>query len=109
MAVFAGRWEPGLNMIDRRFCAVVVGLVTGNARGAGQFVVIVHMAQRAGSRGMETGQRPPRTRVVEFAVRPQHGVMAVFAGGRETQTYMVHRSFSGIIGRLVAGYASRIR
>ena len=110
MAVLARRREElrlrGMPRIGR---VVVVGQVAVDARRAGQVVVIVDVAigaspwrNRMGARQWESGLR-----VIELAIRPLDGVMAEFAGGRESR--MRHRTVRTIEIVLVARNASRVR
>jgi len=82
---------------------VVIGLVAGNARRAGQVVIVVDVAIGASPRrnGMGTGQREAGLRVIELAVRPLNGVMAHLASGREAGVvYRILRTLEiGLVAR----------
>ena len=49
---------------------------------------------------MRTRQRPTGLRVIELAIRPLHGVMALLAGGRKAG--MRHRTLRVVVVGLVA-------
>ena len=83
VAVFARRREARSDVVNRSLRVVVVGLVACHAGRAGQVVVVIDVALHAGRRRVEASQGPTRCGVIEFAVRPQHGVMATCASGWE--------------------------
>src|SRR5919109_587139 len=86
---------------------VVISQVAGSACSVGQLVVIVDMALTALCAGeMEPGQRPAGGGVIEFAIGPQHRVMAVLARGGEAQLDVVDGSRRRVVVVLVARYAS---
>ena len=105
----ACRREPRSNVIYRRRGSVVIGLMTRDASRVGQLVIIVDMALRTLRAGqVEPRQRPPSSRVIESAVRPEHGVMAEFACRREAGGNMVDRGGRGVVIGLVAADAHRV-
>ena len=107
MTLLAGGREAGMR--HRTLRAVVIILMARNAQRAVQVVVIVDVAIRASARRnhMRSGQRPASLRVVEFAIRPVDGVMALFAGGREAG--MRHRTRGTVVVIQVARNAGRDR
>jgi len=110
MAVLARRWEElRLRCVPRIRRVVVVGLVAVNAQRAGQVVIVVNVAIGASPwrNRMRAGQRESGLRMIELAIRPLDGVMAEFAGGRETS--MGHRTGCIVVIVLVARNASRVR
>jgi len=90
--VACGR-EAGRRM-RRRVRIVVVGLVTRNASGirSCQVVVPVHVALAALHRGMEAGEREARGGVVERAIAPVGGRVALVAGLRESSLHVIRSS-----------------
>jgi len=85
VALVAARWEIRRNVI--RTCgAVVVCQMARYAGGAVERVVVVLVAVSTLPRGhsVHAGQRESGSRVVELAVRPLHGIVALLAGRRET-------------------------
>ena len=79
-----------------------------NAKRAVQLVVIVDVAIHASAwwHGMRSSQRETGLRMIEFPIRPLHGVMALFASRRETR--MRHRAVRVIeIGLVAADARSR--
>ena len=109
MAAFARGRETQRNMIDRCLRVVVIRLMTRDARSIRDLVIPVHMTLDALHRGMEARQRPTSCRVIELTIRPQHGVMAVLAGGREAGLNVIHRHFRVVVIRLVARHAGCAR
>ena len=96
-------------MVHRTGRRVVIVHVTGRANRvcAGKVVVVVDVALRAlGAGQVEPGQRPAGGGVIEFAIGPQHRVMAVLARGGETQLDVVDGSRRRVVVVLVARYAS---
>ena len=83
MAEFASGWKPGVRHGSGRI--LEVGLVARNAQRAVQVVVVVDMTVRAGARRnhMRTGQWESGLRVIELAIGPLDGVVALLASGRE--------------------------
>ena len=96
-------------MRHRRLGVVVVGLVAGDAGRHRNVVVVVDVAIGADARwiGMRSGQHKAGRGVVEFAIRPEHGVVAVFARRREPA--MRNRRGRVVVVRLVARDAGRDR
>src|SRR5450631_4493517 len=94
-------------MRHRSLRVVVISLVTRDARGDGDVVVVVDMAIGASPRRnhMGIGQRPSGLRVIELAIRPEGRVMALFAGRREAGVR--HRSLRVVVISLVARDAGR--
>ena len=84
MAAGASRREAQRNVVDWRLRVVVVRLMARDAGRIRQVVVVVDVALRARRGRMEARQRPSCSSVVEFTVRPQHGVVAIRASRRET-------------------------
>ena len=109
MAVRACCWIVQGNVINRSLGVVVIRLMAGHASRICQLVVVVDVAQRARRRRMKTRQGPTGRRVIELAIRPQHGVMTAFARRRETQRHMVNRRLRVVVVRLMACDAGRIR
>ena len=85
VALLARLREVRLHVIGVRG-AVEVGQVAADAGrvGAGQVVVVVHMALRALQGGMRPSQREAGGRVIEGRVQPGRGGMALLAGLRES-------------------------
>src|SRR5436853_174751 len=96
-------------MRHRAFCVLIVGLVTRITGSIGDVVVVVDVAIRAGPGryGVRTGQRPSCLRVIELAIGPLHGVMALLAGSREPG--MRDRAFCVLIIGLVTRDTGRDR
>jgi len=46
--------------------------------------------------------------MIEGAVGPEHGVMALLAGRRESELHVVYRGSRVVVVRLVATHASRV-
>ena len=110
MTDFAGGREPRCCMgwIIR---AGVIFLVTRIAQDAVQSIVVVDVAIAAKARwdGVVTRQLKTGGRVVEFAVGPEHGVVAGFARGWESGRDVVYRGGRAVVILLVARNASRHR
>ena len=68
---------------------VEIRQVAGNARGAGQAEVVVHVALRALHRGVGAGQRETRSGVVEFSAHPLRRVVAQSAILREPRGLVI--------------------
>ena len=113
VAELAGRWEAYLNMVYRRSRVVVVIQVARDASrvGAGQAVVIVDMTVGAYPRRnrVRIGQSKSRRGVIEFAIRPEHRVVATFTSRRETGLDVIYRGRRGVVVVEVARNASRRR
>ena len=75
--------------------------------GAGQVVVIVDMAVGAEPRGhyVRTREGEAGRGMVELAIRPEHGVMALFAGGWKSAVWYWRGGL--VVIRLMAADASR--
>ena len=56
---------------------------------------------------VRSGQGETGAGVVEFAVRPKHGVMAALARGREMRTHVVYRAERSVVVGLMAAHAGR--
>jgi len=82
VALFAGGGET--NVIHRCRRAVEVLLVTRHAGCNRNVVVVVDMARGAGRRQVRSGQRKAGRGVIKLGVGPEHGIVALFARGRET-------------------------
>jgi len=102
VTLFARRREA--RMRYRRGGVVVVLLVARNARRHGDVVVVIGMTLSARRGQVLARQRPARRRVIKLAIRPQHGVVALFAGGREAR--VIHRRLRVVVILLMAGNAS---
>ena len=103
MTVLARRREElRLRGMPRIRGVVVVSLVAADAgrRQVGVIVVDVAVGARAWWNGMGAGQRPAGLRVIELAIRPLDGVVALFAGGREARVR--HRTLRVVVVVLVA-------
>ena len=104
-----GLRESRLHVVRLR-CALEIFQVATRAGGirAGQVVIAIHVALCALHRGVRSGQREARRRVIESCVIPVRGVVTLRAGLRESRLYVV-----GIRGALevlqVAAGASRVR
>ena len=107
VAPFAGRRIAERNVVHRSFRVVVIRLVAGHTGCVRQLVIVIHVTQRAGRGCVEARERPARLGVVELAIRPQHRVVAAFAGGRKTESHVIHRRLRSVVSRLVAGHARR--
>ena len=107
VALFASRREA--RMRHRAVGVLVVGLVARNASGDRDVVVVVDVTVGASARRnrMRSRQRPASLRVIEFAIRPLDGVVALLAGCRESR--MWHRTVRILEIVLVARNASRDR
>ena len=105
---FARGWEScgGMGGIGR---ARVVLLVAGVAKSAVQRVVAIDVAVGAQPRrrGVRSGQWESCGGVIEFAVGPQHRVVAALARSREMCGDVVHGSRGRVVVVLVAADASR--
>ncbi len=110
MAQFASRWESRRRMV-RVIRPRIILLVAGVAERTGQVVVVVVVAVRTHARRHEVRvrQRESRGGVVEFAIRPDHSVMAGFASGREACGGVRNRTFRIVVIRLVARHARCVR
>ena len=64
--------------------------------GTGQLVIVVRVALLTGDGGMETGENPSGTGVIERATSPIGGVMALLARLGESRLNVVR-----VVGRLV--------
>jgi len=105
MALLARQREA--RVIDRRLGVVVSRLVARYAGCGGDVVVVIDMARGTGRCEVRAGQGKAGGRVIKLGIGPQHGVMALFAGCRETGM----RNWRGrvVVVRLVARDASRDR
>ena len=83
--------------------------MAGHASRAGQVVVIVDVAIGAGARWHRVQPRQSKTGggVVELAIGPHHGVVALLA--RRGESVVRHRRGRVVVVRLVAADAGRIR
>jgi hypothetical protein len=106
MAHLASRREARVR--HRTVCSGEIFLVARNAQRAVQVVVVVDVAVRARARGnsVTARQRETSLRVIELSIRPLHGVMTLFAGGREAGVR--HRTLRIVVVGLVARNASGI-
>ncbi len=85
--------------------------VAGHAGRAIQTVVVADVAIGAEPwrHGVQAGQRKPGRSVIESAIGPQIGVVALFAGQGEYRRCVGHRSRRIVVVGLMAGNAGRIR
>ena len=106
MAHLASRREARVR--HRTVCSGEIFLVARNAQRAVQVVVVVDVAVRARARGnsVTARQRETSLRVIELSIRPLHGVMALFAGGREAGVR--HRTLRIVVVGLVARNARSV-
>jgi len=83
VAQLAGGRETGVR--HRTVRVVVIGLVARNASRVGDVVVVIDVAVGAGPRWnrMRARQRETGLRVIELAIGPLNGVMAVLASRRK--------------------------
>ena len=120
LRVIKRRWLPGCRVVAniaslreiagyvvRVFSAIEVGEMARNAAGDCDVVVVVDVATGARGGYVEARQRPTGRRVIKLAVGPEHGVMALFARGREARVR--YRRRRAVKGRLVARHAGRDR
>ena len=85
MTLLARLWEVRLHVIRIRGAVEIRQVAADAGRvGAGQVVVVVHMALRALQGGMRPSQREAGGRVIEGRVQPGRGGMALLAGLRES-------------------------
>jgi len=107
MAKLASRREAGMR--HGTVCPGEIGLVARNAERAVQLVVVVDVAIRARpwGHGVRTGQWEAGLRVIEFGIRPLHGVMTLLASRRETRVR--YRASRVVEILLMARNASRVR
>lgn len=98
MARFACGGESQLNMVNRRYGVVVVGLVTRNAGGAGEAVVVVDVTRTAGHRYMCAGQGPAGCGVIECRAQPGYRRMAHRTVRRKCCCRVVWIGRSSIVG-----------
>ena len=108
MARSARRREARRSVIRIRR-AVVVGLVTADARSRQRRVVVVDVAHHAShSRcGMESSKREGRVVVIKYRTRPVGGAMADIAGRREAGGRVGRRIGVVVVG-LMARNAGRV-
>ena len=106
VADFAGLGEAAAYVVGI-LGAVEIFQVARNAGCDRNVVVVVDVATRARGRDVEARERPTGRRVVKLAIRPKHGVMALFASGREAR--VSHRSGCVVKVFLVARNARRNR
>ena len=107
VAGLAGAREPRRDVIYRSCRSVVVILVTAHTRGAGDVVVVVHMAIGALPRrySMRPGQREAGAVVIEDRVQPRAGAVALIASLREVRGNVI-RIRRALIVLEVARHAS---
>jgi hypothetical protein len=69
------------NNSTESLCAVPIGLVAAIAIGvgAGQVVIVVHVAERAGRRSVRAGERPASGAVIEVRANPTIEIVAALA------------------------------
>ena len=107
VALIACRREPCLRVIRSRGPLVVLQMALG-AGPAGETVVVIHVALRAGERGMEPGQCEARGCVIKGGRRPVCRAVAGLASLRETSR-SVRRIRGAVEISQVAADASRVR
>ena len=110
VAVLAGGGEElWLRRVPRVGRVVVVRLMAGDAQRAVQRVVVIDMAVGAQPRRHQVQARKGESRsgVVELAVGPGDGVVAVFAGRGEIRRNVVHRRRRAVVVLLMASDAQR--
>ena len=107
VATLARGREMGRHVIHRRSGRVVVGLVATHAGRRGDVVIAVYVTVEALTRRHRvcSGQGESGAGVVEFAVRPKHGVMAALARRREVRSHVVHRGECRVVVSLMAAHA----
>ena len=91
VAGLASGRKASCGMGDRADCVVVVGLVAGNARRAGEVVVVVDVAIRTlpWRHRVRSGQRESRAAVIEDSIEPRRRVMALLASLREIRCNVI--------------------
>ncbi len=101
VALVAGLREVRRHMVRIRRALIVLEMARHAGR-AGQCVVVVDVTIHALPRrdGVQPSQRKASRRVVELAIGPQHGVMALLAGCGES--CVGNRSGGGVVVVLVA-------
>ena len=107
VAAFARGRETESHVIHWRLRSVVSRLVAGHARRAGQFVVVIDMAQCALKRRMRSGQRKAHLRVVKRCAAPVDRTVATLTRCRQAQGNVVDRRLCIVVVGLVAGDAGR--
>ena len=109
VATLARGREMGRHVIHRRSGRVVVGLMATHAGGCGDVVIPVYVTIEALTRRHRvcSGQSKSGAGVVEFAVGPEHGVMATRARRREMRGHVVHRAECRVVVGLMAAHAGR--
>ena len=107
VATLACRREMGGHVIHRRSGRVVVGLMATHASGRGDVVIPVYVTIEALTRRHRvcSGQGKSGAGVVEFAIGPEHGVMATRARRREMRGHVVHRAECRVVVGLMAAHA----
>ena len=91
VAGFARRRERCCDMVHRRRCVVVIGLMARYAGGTRQVVIVVDVAIGTSPRrhGVHARQRESCRSVVKSRVRPCRGVVALIARLREVRSNVV--------------------
>ena len=106
VTVRASRRESHGDVIHRRDCIVVVGLVAVHAGATGDVVVakLRVVATSALQRwiGVAAGQQKTSRGVIEFTVGPHHRIVAGLARGREAGLDVIHWSDCVVVIGLVA-------
>ena len=107
VATLARGREMGRHVIHRRSGRVVVGLMATHAGGCGDVVIPVYVTIEALTRRHRvcSGQSKSGAGVVEFAIGPEHGVMATRARRREMRGHVVHRAECRVVVGLMAAHA----
>jgi hypothetical protein len=90
MALLAGLREVRLHVIGIGRALEVCEVATDTSRiRAGQVVVAVHVALRAGDRRVGSGQGEAGGRVIKSRAAPVRGVVALLAGLREIRRHVI--------------------
>lgn len=106
MALIARLREIGRDVVWIRR-ALIILQVAGHARRTRQIVVVVDMTIRTEPwrHGVQSAQGKSSAGVIEFAVGPEHGVVAILARSREMRSDVVDRIGCRVVVVLVATHA----
>lgn len=110
MAAFARRGESRRDVVHRRGCIVVIVLVAGDARRAGQVVIVVNVTigTLARRNGVRSGQGKSGAVVVKSRVQPGRRVVALIACLGEVGRNVIRIGRALVVSQ-VATHARRIR
>ena len=102
--------EVCTDVIDRRLGVVVVGLMARDTGGSRDVVIAIDVAVGALTRWHRVlaRQYPTGLRVIEFAIGPLNGIVAVLAARWEFGGYVVDRNLGVVVVGLVARNAGRV-